>query len=200
MSSESTRTKLKTSADSDGEPPEKPPGEDGEGPEDDGGLSEINYIEARDVTVARLPGGTYRATIAADRSLLRAEFSRAFPLSDPEQYIEIVDGTGGSAGMMRSLRGMDSESAKCVAESLEQKYFVPAIQQIYEVREEWGNQFWSARTDRGDVEFFVKDPRKNVRVLPPSRVLITDVDNNRFEVLDLRQLDEESFQIIDRVI
>ena len=98
MSSESTRTNLKTSAESDGNPPEKPSGKDGEGPDDDGAPSEINYIEARDVTVARLPGGTYRVTIAADRSLLRAEFSRAFPLSDPEQYIQIVDGGGSSAG------------------------------------------------------------------------------------------------------
>ena len=72
--------------------------------------------------------------------------------------------------------------------------------EIYEIREEWGNQFWSARTDRGEVEFFVKRPRDNVRALPHSRLRITDVDNNHFEIPDVGALDPDSHMIVDRVI
>ena len=199
MSDESASTRLKAQRESGDKPPEDPAGDNGE-PEDEGPPPDINYVEARDVTVAAVPGGTYRATIADDRSLLRVEFARAFPVSDANHYISIVASDGTNVGMMRDLKGMEPESVANVEILLEQKYFIPTIVEIFEIREEWGNQFWSARTNRGEVEFFVKSPRENLRALPPARLMMTDVDNTRFDIADIGQLDADSQMIVDRVI
>ena len=200
-SSRSLKDPPETRAGSSDRPTASRDGEDGDGnAPDDAPPPAIHFIDPGKVKVTRLPGGTYRATIAGDRTLLRVEFSRAFPISNTARFVELRDGAGECAGMLRDPNELDSASAKHVAACLEQKYFVPQVLEIYEIREEWGKQFWSVRTDRGEVEFFVKDPRRNVRALPPSRLLITDIDNNRYEVPHIPALDVEGRLLLDKVV
>lgn len=193
------KARSRTPTDGPASPPPQGPNGDEEGGSDDS-VPGVAFIDPRRVTVRRLPGGTCRATIEGDRSLLRATFSRAFPISRPGCFIEIIDGGGESVGMLKHLDGMDAASARTVAASLEQKYFVPHILEIYQVREEFGSQFWSVRTDRGEVEFYVKDPRRNLRTLPPRRVQITDVDDNRYEIPDIGELPLEDRVRLEKVI
>ena len=67
------------------------------------------------------------------------------------------------------------------------------------MREEFGATYWTVETDRGRREFVVRHMRDNAHYLSATRLLITDVDGNRFEVPDMSKLDSESYDLLSRV-
>ncbi len=150
---------------------------------------EFRNIDPKRVKVTRLAGGAFRAEIVGERTVLRAKFVRAFPVSNKDRYIEIKDGAGRSVGMVKDLDGMDSESLECVRACLDGHYFVPVILEVYSLRGVLEMQVWHVRTDRGELEFSVTDVNRNIRHIPPRRLLITDTDQNIYEIPDWSALD-----------
>ena len=161
---------------------------------------DVRYLDPGDLTVTKLAGGTYRATIAGERTVLRVRFLRAFPVSLPDRLIELRDGNAERVGMLNNLDGLDAASRAHVLAGLEEQYFQPQIREIHELREEFGAQFWRVRTDRGELEFSVNDPRQNLRILPPRRVRVIDIDNNVYEIADLDDLPAGSRMQVERVL
>ncbi len=149
----------------------------------------FRYVDPKRVKVTSLPGGAYRAEVMGERTVLRAKFVRAFPVSNRDRYIEIKDGAGNSVGMMKDLEGMDADSLQCVKSCLEGHYFVPVIREVYSMRGVLEMQVWHVGTDRGEMEFSVTDVNRNVRHVPPRRLLITDTDQNIYDIPDWSQLD-----------
>ena len=152
----------------------------------------FRYLDPARLTVTRLPGGAWRAAIADDRTVLHARFVRAFPVSCRDRLIEVRDGAGKHVGMMKDLEGLDADSRHQVRSALEGHYFAPAILEVRALREVFETQIWEVRTDRGEMEFSVTDPNHNVRLLPPRRLLITDTDQNLYEIPDWKALDAAS--------
>jgi hypothetical protein len=60
------------------------------------------------------------------------------------------------------------------------------------VRERFGTVDWDVETHRGRRGFTTRDLRENVLRPGPRHYLITDVENNRFEIPDLDALDPAS--------
>ena len=66
------------------------------------------------------------------------------------------------------------------------------------VKEEFGTVYWKVDTDRGEKEIIVRNLRDNLQELSSSRIIITDVDGNRFEFPDVNKLDSKNLSIIMR--
>lgn len=157
------------------------------------------------VTLFRTGGATVRATITdqqigAERSFLRVQIARAFPLSDPERYIGLRDEKDKDIGMFATLTGLDAESRRILDEELNRRYFLPRVVNVVSVKEEYGTITWQVDTDKGRRTHFVQNLRDSTQELTPGRFLITDKDGNRFEIPDVEKLDSKSYSILSRVM
>jgi len=127
-----------------------------------------------------------------DRSWRAARVYRAFPLTDPAHYYGLTDGAGRELGIVVDPALLDEESRRAAETELEQRYFVPVVQRITDIREDYGATIVDAETDRGRKRYVIRSIRDNVVELPGGRLLVTDVDGNRFEIADLHALDARS--------
>ena len=80
------------------------------------------------VRLFRTGGTLVRATvtdpiIGAERTFLRVQIARAFPLFDPDHYIGLRDNDDKDIGMLQTLDGLDDMSRQIVTEELSRRYF-----------------------------------------------------------------------------
>lgn len=158
---------------------------------------ELRVFDPKRIRIFRV-GGVTRLTWENERSWTKVGMARAFPLSDPDHYIGFLDGAGKDMGLIHDPSLLDPESRKVMEEELEKRYFVPLVERVLNVKEEYGTVYWTVETDRGEKEIIVRNLRDNLLELSSSRVIITDVDGNRFEFPDINKLDGKSMGIIMR--
>ena len=118
--------------------------------------------------------------------------------SDPEsgQHHDHGRSVGEELGILRSLHELPTEMQDLVAEEVEKAYFVPRVLRILSIEEEFGIQEWQVTTDRGPRTFEVTE-RSGIRPFDNYRIVIKDVDGNRYQIADARLLDRRSQQWLD---
>jgi len=158
---------------------------------------DLLWLDPSVMTLRRIAGLT-RLTLDGDRSWLRATPARAFPISDPDHYIGFLDGLGNDIGIVRDPSELDETSRQILAEDLEVRYFVPVVQRVVSVKLEFGTVYWKLETSRGPRDIVVRNMRDNLQELSAIRVLITDIEGNRYEFPDINTLDPESLGVILR--
>jgi len=125
---------------------------------------------------------------------------RSFPLTGPEKYLSLADEEGKELGMIRQLKDLDPSSRKILEEELERAYFVPIIKRILAVKELYGGVTDIAvETDRGYREFELRS-KETIRFVGLSRIMITDVDGNRYEIRDMGAMDARSKSLIEWMV
>ncbi len=143
---------------------------------------------------------TVRATIDGDRSWRDVRIARAFPLSDPDQFVGLRDGDDKDIGILESLSGLDAESRTVVDEELARRYFTPQITRVHSVSEEFGVVTWDVETTKGRRRFLVRNLKDSTFTLGPSRVMMTDVDSNRYEIPDAYALGPQALVILAKIL
>lgn len=150
-------------------------------------------------------GGTFvRGTITdpvigAERTFLRVRIARAFPLFDPDHYVGLRDDKDKDIGMLQNLDTLDAASRQIIKEELSRRYFLPKVERVRFVKEEFGTSTWEVDTDKGPRTFIVQNLRDSVQDLTPTRLLITDKDGVRYEFPDTTILDPKSRTILSKV-
>ncbi len=155
---------------------------------------------SRLVTLGRSPGGQLRLTLPGDRSYLRVKAVQASPLTHPGRYISFLDEKGAEISLIRDLEELDPVSRELAREALRRYYVVARILSVRSLRVEMGIAYWSVETDRGERDFALKDPQENVQLLDGRRIALTDVHGNRYEIPDLRQLDQRSRTLVESIL
>lgn len=128
---------------------------------------------------------------------------RAFPISDPDDYISIREpdskdrGRGLEIGMITHLPDLDSETQKLIVEELDRRYFTPELLKIHSTNEKFGYLNFDAETSAGRVNFVMVNPYSNFRTLEDGRVFIYDIDGNCFRISDPNKLDRHSYRMIE---
>lgn len=128
---------------------------------------------------------------------------RAFPITDPEEFISIKEpdskekGKGAEIGMVRRLSDFDEATVALLREELSRRYFTPEIKRITGVKEKFGYSYWDAETSAGKVSFVMTNVSSNIRMLEDGRVFIHDIDGNCFCISDPAKLDKASFKKIE---
>jgi hypothetical protein len=164
---------------------------------------EVTHPESVDPAQIRLlrePAWRLRLTIEADRSYLKVKIVRSAPLSNPDRYICFLDGKDEVICTVENLDDLGESDRNLAVEELSQRYLSSVIQEVLSIRAEFGVSYWDVQTNRGRREFVAKDIAENAQWLTESRVMILDVDNNRFEIPDLGALDKRSRGLIDTVL
>ena len=124
----------------------------------------------------------------------------AFPLTKPDAFVTLFDEQGREIGLIRTIRKLDDRSRRTLEEEIERSYFMPQIKQIRDVKEGLGIETWEVLTSKGERRFEVRSSRRDVRPVGRRRLLIKDVDGNRFDIPDWAKLDSSSQGLIEKYI
>jgi hypothetical protein len=140
-------------------------------------------------------GATLRLTIDGDRSWRSVNVVSARPLSEPARFL-CVRAEDDEVGVIEELASLTPESRTRVEAHLARRYLVPKILRILSAVERFGTVEWDVETDRGRRTFSTQGLRETVRRNPPARLILIDVDENRYDVPDFEALDELSQQLL----
>jgi len=161
---------------------------------------ELEYLDPNKLRFSKR-GDALMLTIEGDRSYLKVRAVRAFPLSELNEFIGLLDAINGrEIGMLRHLRDLDGPVRQPVQQEIDKRYFIPKISRIIQAKKEFGAVYWDVETDRGGRQFIVRGIRDSIHEIEAGRFLVLDVDGNRFEVPQIEDLDTRSQALWDRVV
>jgi hypothetical protein len=143
-------------------------------------------------------GAALRLTVENDRSYLKVSILRVFPLSEPNRFLSIRDDANKEIGLIVHSGELCSENRRLVEEDLERRYFVPAVKRIVAAKERFGTVDWTVETERGLCLFTTRNLRENVQRPAPGRIILSDVDGNRYDIRQIDELDSGSQDLLFR--
>jgi hypothetical protein len=127
----------------------------------------------------------------------RVVLSRTLPFKKPDEYISIADTENKEIGILRSINELSDGQAGILRKELEKRYYCPSVIEILSVKEKMGYVYFDVRIKGGTKTFAVKDVSRNVRQLDDRRIIIFDVDGNRYMVEEISALDAKSLRRIE---
>ena len=127
----------------------------------------------------------------------RVSLRRAFPFEELWTYLSVLNQDEEEVGMIRDLSGFEEETATLLKEELERRYYSPVVLRILSLKERYGFSYWKVETAEGIMEFTLRDTYKSLIHLDSKRIIILDVDGNRFEIPDVTRLDRKSYRKIE---
>lgn len=157
-------------------------------------------VDPGKIRLFKEPAWILRMTIEGDRSYIRVKVVRAAPLTEPHRYFCILDSKDEAICTVKDLSELPEASRPLVHEELDERYLTAEIQKIAALQNEYGVTYWTVDTDRGRRDFVAKSVAENAQWLGDTRVMIFDVDGNRFEVPDIEALDRRSRGLLESVV
>jgi len=158
----------------------------------------LRFLESADINFFR-SGDALRMTIKGDRSCLRVVPMYAFPHSSREKYISLRDMDDNELGMIRSLGDLDKRARKLLSEELRRRYVTPVILEIKSISDRYDVVEWDVETDRGPKVFVTRSLHESLTESAGGWI-VTDMENNRYEVHGRPELDQQSADILSKKI
>ena len=181
------------------QPMDRRPGPPAGGPREKT-TGEVRLLDPKQVRLFRTPEGTARAELADELTCLRLKVLCSFPLTHPNQYVSLRDGSDRELGLVEDLHQLDRESRRIAEEEIARRYFLPEITAVKKLSGHFGTYDWEVETDRGPRTFIVRGRSESVVQMPPHRVVVTDVLGNRYQVTDYTKLPPRSVALLYKVL
>jgi len=164
-------------------------------------MLQLRYIDKDNAVFSRTDGG-FVSLKYCDKEYDRIAVYCAFPFTDPEKYISIREANDKAReiGIIKDLSELSKDTAKILKEQLAIRYFTPVITKINDIKDEYGFAYFDVVTDRGDCKFTIRMGGGSVVTLSETRLLISDLDGNRFEVPDTGRLSAGELKKLDLFI
>lgn len=160
-------------------------------------MTAMNIITENDI-FERTEGGFLNLTYNG-KLYERVKVVRLFPFTDPDSYISIRenDERAKEIGIIENMTSFSDETVKLINEQLALNYYIPVIEKINSIKDESGNAYFNVTTDKGDHEFVINMSSNPVTKLTDTRLIITDLEENRFEIRDIRKLSQKELRKLD---
>lgn len=149
-------------------------------------MASLHYITEENAVFNETEGGfvgmTYNGNVYE-----RVKVTRLFPFTDPDKFISIrtSDENPKEIGIIENLADMDEKTVSMLNAQLDLTYFTPVIKKIISIKDDYGYAYFHVVTDKGECKFAINMGGSNVAKLTDSRLIITDLDENRFEIRDV---------------
>lgn len=117
--------------------------------------------------------------------------ARAFPHSNPDQFVSLMDELGHEIGIIENPKKLDNASRNLLEAELKAIYFVPTISAITSVVSKGTGSQWTVDTDDGEYTFRILG-RDALKGNEPPTVEITDENGKRYKIDNYWDLDAES--------
>jgi ABC-type multidrug transport system ATPase subunit len=122
---------------------------------------------------------------------------RAFPLTDPDSYVSLLDQASLERACFASLGALPQAKRELLQRALAKADFLPEVRHIRAITQEGTSSRWQVDTDRGLTEFLV-DQEDHVRPLDDGRHLVSDAHGMRYLVPVPSALDAVSRKLLSR--
>ncbi len=140
-------------------------------------------LDAAGVNCSRKPNG-HLYVVHSEGEWSDVHVTPTFPLSKRNAMVAVRNTAGEEVALLDDVSKLDSDSREIMSEEMERSYFMPRITDILFAEEKMNVLTIEAETDRGPRTVQLRNPRRAIRKLPHNRVVIRDVDNNRYEIKD----------------
>lgn len=161
-------------------------------------MTKLNYINDKNAVFKENEGG-FISLSYEDTEYDRVQVIRLFPFTKPDEFISIrtVEESSREIGVIRKLSDVSDETRKLLEKQLNIHYFTPVIQEVLDIKDEYGYAYFHVMTNRGECRFTINMGSNAVSRLSDSRLLITDLDENRFEIPDVFKLTPKEQRKLD---
>lgn len=146
------------------------------------------YIENNDFLSLEYKGEVYR----------NIKLHRAMPFKLPDDYISVQDMDSKELFLIRSLYEFSEEQALLMSWHLKKRYHTPKIIRLNNIKEKLGYLYFDITTEVGPKSFALRDASHNIRRIDDGkRIIIVDVDGNRYEIPDVSRMSAKDFRHIE---
>lgn len=168
------------------------------------GIAKIRFLTESELRFTKKEGGFLSLQIG-ERFYRRVMVQRAFPLSQPTRYISVREvredrEPGEEIGMIEDLQNVLPELRTLLCEELDMRYFTPLITKIHKLKEERGFVYIDADTSAGARKIIARNNSASFIHLSGARILILDVDGNRYDIPDTGKLDKKSAKNLEVIV
>ena len=158
----------------------------------------VRYLN-KDNAVFRRTGTGFLSLKVGEEFYSRVQVVRMFPFSDKDRFISVrtAEERSKEIGIVENLKDVDGETAKMLEEQLTLHYFTPIIEKVLRIKDEYGFAYWNVVTNHGACNFTIRMGGNSVIHLSETRILIMDIDENRFEIPDVNKLTPKERKKLD---
>ena len=125
--------------------------------------------------------------------------SRAFPISQADRLISVLDVDGHELAWIEDLSALAPALADRVREALNEREFLPEIQAVLSVSRFTTPCEWTVKTHRG-VSTFILQGEEDVRRIKGDLLIVSDMHGVQYLIRSLTQLDRASRKLLDRFL
>lgn len=166
--------------------------------------NKLCYIKDEDIIFSKIPSGFLSAEISG-KKYKRVMLQRVFPLSKPAHYISVREikesrEHGEEIGIIEDIAKLSPEKRELVINELDMVYFKPDILKIHKLKDDRGYIYLEALTTSGERKITAQNNASAFIRLSGNRILIVDVDGNRFNIPDMSALDKKSIKYLEVVV
>lgn len=148
--------------------------------------------------LSRDPAGRLLLTFRDGTLHVGVEPVRAFPISDPERWIALLDCRGRELASIDDLSAASPEVAGLIRQELAEREFLPRIERVVQVKTNKEPHQWHVVTDRGPTQFLLRED--DIRRLGPTKAILVDMHGVRYYIPDSAALDAHSRRILTRYL
>jgi hypothetical protein len=122
---------------------------------------------------------------------------RAFPITEPDAGISIMDQSGKEFYWFDGITAIPDGELTLIEEELAAREFMPVIEKITKVSTFATPSIWDIETDRGPTRIRLKG-EEDIRRIAGNTLLIADSNGLQFLIKDSTRLDKLSKKLLDR--
>ena len=127
----------------------------------------------------------------------RVQLSRALPFTAPAMYVCVADMDNKEVAVLEDLGDFGEETLALLEEELGIRYFYPEVTQVKSVKEKMGSFYFDLMIGEYEKTIAVKDISKNLKQLGDGKIILTDVDGNRFLIPDVYGIHKKSLRMVE---
>jgi hypothetical protein len=162
--------------------------------------AKIRYLTAENAVFAKTPGRMLSVRTEGEEHP-SVYLHCSFPHGNKRIYVSVRNADNKEIGMIKSLDDDFPEvTVKLLEEQIALRYFAPVITKVNSIKEEFGYSYWDTETDAGNCRFTVRGGGGNVKAVSERKLLVTDVDGNRFIIEDIGRLSEKEYRMVEMCI
>ncbi len=158
------------------------------------------FVDTKRIRFVRSNIGTLDMVVEGDKTYTGIRLLRTFPISAPDELISVCDSKNKEIGILDRISDLPLEQQELLREELRLRYVIPVIKNIVEIKKGPNAFKWDVGTDRGKKTFYVKERNEQLAFIGKYRILVTDVENCRYDINDWRKLSIKSIRELEKVI
>ena len=149
------------------------------------------YYQNNDFLCMELGGETY----------YNVKRRRSLPFGATSEYISVQDMDSKEIALIKDLEQFSEEQQALLKKELDKRYFSPTITSIPSIKSKMGYLYFEVETDAGHKSFTLADVSRNIRRINESnRIIVIDVDGNRYFIEDVTRLSAADFKRLEQYL